>query len=342
MEDRGESRDEAVRRHNAHAVLAVVLAVAAALAAGWQVLERGYRGFPLIISLSALLLLLLPYFLFGLTGLGDWLKRRLAQRPAAVVAFASLLLAPYLIYGPATGAFSLRSLVVLAGFILLPTTLLLVARRASGRPSRHDPGLFDALAVLAIWLPFDFRWMRQVWVWPQGMGSYIFNAVLAVDLAILLFVCLRGFEGVGYRFRLRRSDAAVIAVNFLVFAAIAIPLGMSIGFLEFHPRGSGLVDFVGTFTSIFLLIGIPEELLFRGLIQNFLQQRLRREWLALALAAVIFGAAHLNNGPFPNWRYFVLASIAGVFYGRAYRSSGGIAASACVHALVDTVWGKLF
>jgi len=63
----------------------------------------------------------------------------------------------------------------------------------------------------------------------------------------------------------------------------------------------------------------------------------------LIVAAVIFGAAHLNNGPpIPNYRYFLMAGIAGVFYGRAWRSTGSLMASSLTHALVDTFWSMFF
>jgi membrane protease YdiL (CAAX protease family) len=42
-----------------------------------------------------------------------------------------------------------------------------------------------------------------------------------------------------------------------------------------------------------------------------------------------------------NWRYVLLAAIAGVFYGRAWRTDRRIAASSITHATVDTVWGAL-
>jgi len=60
------------------------------------------------------------------------------------------------------------------------------------------------------------------------------------------------------------------------------------------------------------------------------------------VTALIFGASHLNNGPSPDWRYFLLATIAGIFYGRAYLQSGGLMAAVCVHTLVDVVWGAFF
>jgi len=82
--------------------------------------------------------------------------------------------------------------------------------------------------------------------------------------------------------------------------------------------------------------------LFRGIIRNFMEKTLRKPTLAMIGTSVIFGAAHLNNGPRPDWRYFVLASLAGLFYGNAYQRTNGLLAPAIVHTLVDTVWRAFF
>jgi membrane protease YdiL (CAAX protease family) len=60
------------------------------------------------------------------------------------------------------------------------------------------------------------------------------------------------------------------------------------------------------------------------------------------VAAFVFGAAHLNNGGWPNLRYALLATLAGVFYGRAFRQGGNLMPAALVHTTVDTVWVALF
>ena len=61
--------------------------------------------------------------------------------------------------------------------------------------------------------------------------------------------------------------------------------------------------------------------------------------VTLLLAAFIFGCAHLDNGPgpLPNWRYMILATIAGVAYGKVFEKSSSIFASAGLHALVDLI-----
>ena len=93
---------------------------------------------------------------------------------------------------------------------------------------------------------------------------------------------------------------------------------------------------------IFVGTALPEEILFRALIQNLLMQRQGPSARTLLLASVIFGAAHLDNGPqpVPNWRYMILATIAGYAYGRVFQKSSTILSSAALHTMVD--WTKHF
>ena len=83
--------------------------------------------------------------------------------------------------------------------------------------------------------------------------------------------------------------------------------------------------------------------MFRGLLQNSLSRTLSSENGGWIVASIIFGLAHINNnGVFPNWRYALLATIAGIFYGNTWRKTGSIFPAAIVHALVDTTWHLLF
>jgi uncharacterized protein len=63
---------------------------------------------------------------------------------------------------------------------------------------------------------------------------------------------------------------------------------------------------------------------------------------SLLVTAAIFGLSHFNKRTaFFNWRYVLLAAIAGIFYGRAWRAERRIGASAITHTTVDTFWGAL-
>ena len=72
-----------------------------------------------------------------------------------------------------------------------------------------------------------------------------------------------------------------------------------------------------------------------------LSASLGRPWLAQLLAAVLFGLAHITRG-FPNWRYVIVAGVAGWFYGRAYRRNQSVVAAAVTHTLVAVTHAFLF
>ena len=125
------------------------------------------------------------------------------------------------------------------------------------------------------------------------------------------------------------------------YTPIAVGLGLALGFLAlaWTLRSAVVVPLAWLFT--FFFIALPEEIYFRGWMQNLLERRIGRT-ASLLVTAVIFGLSHFNKrAAFFNWRYVLLAAIAGVFYGRAWRAERRIGASTITHATVDTLWGAL-
>src|SRR5260370_17459371 len=97
---------------------------------------------------------------------------------------------------------------------------------------------------------------------------------------------------------------------------IALVLGELTGFIHFHAAVPAPGKIAAGLLLTSLLIAIPEELFFRAILQNLLETRLARTW-ALVVGALLFGLSHFNHGVSFNWRYLVLATIAGIFYARA-------------------------
>ena len=75
---------------------------------------------------------------------------------------------------------------------------------------------------------------------------------------------------------------------------------------------------------------VAEELLFRGLLQRQLQKRLV-PLLAMAVAAVLFGIAHLAGG----WAYVGVATLAGAVYGLTYYFTGRVVWAVLAHWLLN-------
>jgi CAAX protease family protein len=74
-----------------------------------------------------------------------------------------------------------------------------------------------------------------------------------------------------------------------------------------------------------------------------MESALKSRFVALTLGALIFGLSHLNNGTeLPNYKYFVMATLAGVFYGNAWRRERNVLTSTVTHTLVNTGWRLFF
>jgi membrane protease YdiL (CAAX protease family) len=264
------------------------------------------------------------------------LRQQAIESPGKAAAFPFLLMIPYFILAFGTETFSFVEAGKLAAYIAAPTLLLLPDRTHHA----HRAGWRDFAALLAIGLPVGAGWLDGIWAWPPGVD--LFRPLVCVCVAAYTFIVIRGLEDVGFRLLWRKGDLGDGLANFAAFALIGIPLAYWIGFIHFHVMSvsSGAAPF--EFLGIYFGIAIPEELFFRGILQNFLVKTLppsrRRGIYGLLIASAIFGVSHLQHAPAPNWRYGILAAIAGLFYGNAYRSRNHLAAAALTHALVDAVW----
>ena len=89
--------------------------------------------------------------------------------------------------------------------------------------------------------------------------------------------------------------------------------------------------------SMVFLTALPEEAVFRHLMQGGLQDWLggtsRARWTAMVVGGVIFGLVHVAGG----WTYVALATLAGIGYGWIYAASGSIAASILAHTGLNLI-----
>jgi uncharacterized protein len=99
---------------------------------------------------------------------------------------------------------------------------------------------------------------------------------------------------------------------------------------------------ISTFFGILWVVALSEELFFRGLLMPRLDEGLRSKTASLILTSLLFGAVHLPARQFPNWRFALLATIAGLFYGIAARKHSDLGAAMVAHALVVAIWRILY
>lgn len=133
------------------------------------------------------------------------------------------------------------------------------------------------------------------------------------------------------------------------FAALLAPvfaLNAMVGFsrvgLPGRPMEQVLLLAIGTFFGILWVVALSEELIFRGLLQSWLREATRSRAAAVAVTSVLFGAVHLGFRAFPNWKFALLAAVAGVGYGMAFEQGRGIRAAMVSHAALVTVWRLFF
>jgi hypothetical protein len=317
------------------ALLLIVLIAMCAVAEAVILLQVHPDPTRLAAILFSLSLILCAFVGMGQSSLLRYLRQRAVESVWTAVALPLLLLVPYLVYALGTGSFSFLGGGKLVAYIMVPTLLLLPDRL-------HRPphlGWRDVAAMLALALPVAADWLTGIWTWPFDL--YFFRPLFCVCVGVYAFVVVRNLEGVGYRLLWRKQDVADGFANFFAFCLFGIPLGLALQFIHPHFSSASFEQFPLQFFGIYFTIAIPEELLFRGILQNLLCQSIQRGprgVYGLLIASVIFGASHLHHAPVPNWRYAILATLAGLFYGYTYRNRQRISASALTHALVDTAW----
>jgi membrane protease YdiL (CAAX protease family) len=225
----------------------------------------------------------------------------------------------------AAGSNVIRLVVPYAVYLLLPLALLSASRSPGGeRAVRH-------LAVaIVLWLPIEFGWMH-VRLGPRYDASHL----VAVVMGLYCFLILDPIESLGYTFELRWRDWRAAVIALIVYLAIAVPIGLFTGFVAWNPQPNSETLLVAP-PHIYLAIAVPEELLFRGVIQDALFRRLGAG-RGLAAASIVFGLAHL-----PDPRYVFLAALAGVAYGWVFWRTERITASAVTHTAVDWIWRLAF
>ncbi|MGA8731768.1 MAG: CPBP family intramembrane glutamic endopeptidase [Terracidiphilus sp.] len=226
----------------------------------------------------------------------------------------------------------------LALYASLPVAIAVVLSQARNADPEKKGDWRDFLIILVLGLAVDLRWMEPAW--PTGLTAL--GKMLMLDAGIFGFLAVRQLDGVGFDLRLRLRDAGIGLREFCFYAPIAIFLGLSMRFLHFHAAWPASLSALGAYVFTFLFIAIPEELYFRGWLQNLLERRIGRT-AALAATAILFGLAHWNKRTTNfNWQYVLLAALAGIFYGRAWRADRRVGASAITHATVDTLWSLWF
>jgi hypothetical protein len=286
-------------------------------------------------------------------GIGAWIymqKQDIPAVQAAGVLTAFLLEAGlFLATGSAAARERLRALppvqVALALTLLTPLTWLL----AGGGEPWQLLATTGVTALLAFWyLRFPAADIPVLVVygalalgkvsamlyfapWPKAPTAIIgeFAWLRTLLFAVLLF---RRPTLANFGFLPTKEDWRQGVKWFLLFVPMALAVGIPIGFAKLRTLPADparvVLAVVGTFLGHYIFVALREELVFRGLLQAR---------VGIVVTSLLFGAAHLPFGQFPNWRFALVAAIAGWFYGRSYLATGSIRSAMITHALTNVM-----
>ena len=266
------------------------------------------------------------------------LRSTLQRRPALLWIAPFALTAVFSIASWIAGAFS----VTLTSIVLVYTLAPVLCATLQGPAIAPVPGALDFLGVLLLWLPIEFA--RGGSLIPKAAEGFLHSAAygVAILLGLILWTGYRALDGMKYNLPRQARDYWLPLAGFAYVAPVLAVVGIAIGFIPFpHLPVQSAGRMATAVGIIFAGTAIPEEILFRSLIQNMIMLRWGVSNRTLLVASFIFGCAHLDNGPqVPNWRYMILATIAGVAYGKVFQKSSTVLSSAGLHTMVD--WTKHF
>ena len=319
----------------------------AALLAGWMALGviglvfARAKGIPFAAALPVIAAFLAEYPFYLVAAFPE-ARQRLAR---ATIAVGSSL-------QPALPA-------ILTGSLLLPYLL------CSLGAIRFDPLAAVRLAALglafSLWyvifpaaLLFDAAYLALIgWVtlghyfdgiYPRFAGQHleVLGAIGLLHVVALSLMLVRPIAETGWGFWPNQREWIIGVRHYLFFLAVGGPLAFALRAAHVAAVPASFWLIAGTFFGSLWVSSLAEEFLFRGVLQQWMEDWTGNARAALLVTSVIFGLAHLWFRGFPNWRWVPVVTVLGWLCGRARNQAASIRASAVTHALVVTTWRTFF
>ena len=288
---------------------------------------------------SAMLWAMALEIVFYLAACSPGPRDRLAASFGALplaLGMVSSAVAPYLVYSLISGTLRGPALLWLVGIAAILTFWYLRL------PHKWwtDAGFVLLFGAVAFSKLFPIVYFSPGKVHPSILGDLMWTRT-----AILAAIWFRGMEGINLSLWPSRLEWRIGMRQFAYFLPIGLILGYALQFAKLRPPPENWSKFalgaIAQLAGIYLYIAIREEFIFRGLLLQWCTRWWKDSRLALIVVSLIFGAVHLPFRQFPNWKFAILASIAGWFYGRVFQQGKGVRAAMVTHFLVVFVW-KVF
>lgn len=218
------------------------------------------------------------------------------------------------------------------------------------------------IALLAIHFGIQLG-ARQLWIFPHitddplllqhGSWLHYLNhhlAQMAIALVLIAILTRGRFRAAGLNLAHARESLRLLTSGFFPVLFLCLMVGHVITPIvqgvppERFAGGLRAMDLVGILVFSWIIVGLSEEVVFRG----FFQTALAKFWrgtvkmvgvqvpVAGVWAAIIFTVAHISFSTMSaEPRQLVLAFVLGIYYAVAYNRTGSLLAPVVAHNLVD-------
>ena len=172
------------------------------------------------------------------------------------------------------------------------------------------PGLTVVAAAIILGLYALFvRWMERHWPADLSLGRLVPHTLLGI---------LVGF----------------------IFMVLVVSTIVAMGYATVTWRGFS-VEKQFSVLMMFLAVAVGEEMIFRGVIFRWIDERWNT-WVALLISAILFGWMHISNDNATWWSSLAIAVEAGLLLGAAYKWSGSLWVPIGIHWAWNYTQGNIF
>jgi membrane protease YdiL (CAAX protease family) len=175
----------------------------------------------------------------------------------------------------------------------------------------------------------------------KSLDVSVLGDLALFQIAVMVLMLERRVRETGYGFVPSRKDWRIGALNYLYFIPLGFTLALGLKAVHLVKPGDPFrlaLSFVGWL----LTLALAEEFIFRGVLQQWIEDWTWSRRIALVITSALFGGVHLWFRQFPNWKWVLIAGVMGWFCGRARNQAGSIRAAMVTHTLVITTWRAFF
>jgi len=311
----------------------------AALLFGWAVLATAgvlyarSKSIPFGAAVSALSAFLVTYPFYLVPAFRDLRERLTGSRLFGFVLSAAIV--PYLLCCLGAVHFQWGALARLAAMALLFALWYEVF-------PAHPLADLTFLAFIPLVLLGKYFETIYIPIFPALKDIIVLGHIALIEVVVMVLMLVRRVKETGYGFFPNLREWRIGVLHFAYFVAVGLPLALFLKAVHFGPPAP-VWKIAATFLGFLWVLSLSEEFFFRGVLQQWLEDWSGKPILALFVTSCVFGLVHIGfQGKFPNWRWVAVATILGLFCGRARNQAGSIRASMVTHALVVAAWRGFF